>query len=157
MEFVVFFFLTWLVISIQFVINKKIHLVESTFVFLIILIVSINFSWIIIDELFLIKVSKKMLPYLAYLLNRSIIIPILILIHLNLIIISKSPIMKYILWFSSVWIFIVISFLASNLDIIEFRKWTYWYEAIYYFCLNIIAFLAYKFIHNISRNVVRHQ
>lgn len=85
MGFVTFFFLTWLFVLIFAFIRKKLTIVENTLVFLIILIVSINFSWIIIDEMKLITLTKNGFDYTGYLLNRSIIIPILLLIQLNLL------------------------------------------------------------------------
>ncbi|HYK73133.1 MAG TPA: hypothetical protein VEV44_08430, partial [Pseudoneobacillus sp.] len=85
MGFVVYFFVAWLVISIFTIIKKRLSIVENTLVFLIILILSINFSWIVNEELKLVTISKKGLDYTAFLLNRSIIIPIMIVIHVNLL------------------------------------------------------------------------
>lgn len=85
MGFVVFFFVAWLVVSIFSLIKKKLSIIENTFVFLIILILSINFSWIVIEEWKLISLSKKGFEYTGYLLNRSVILPMLILIQINLL------------------------------------------------------------------------
>ncbi|MET3698724.1 hypothetical protein SAMN05877753_10442 [Bacillus oleivorans] len=157
MEFLVFFFISWLVISSLAVIKKKMNLVEGTFIFLIILILSINFSWIVIDELKLITVTKKALPYTAYLLHRSVIIPNLILLFLNLLIRSETLIMKTILFIFSTFLLVAVSFISTILNVTEFKNWTFWYETIYYLALNLIAMLSYRFINKTSRDEVHDQ
>ncbi|MFD1739590.1 hypothetical protein ACFSCX_24205 [Bacillus salitolerans] len=157
MEFVVFFFLSWLVISVYTVTDKRINIIENTFIFLILLIVSINFSWIINDELKLMTVTQKWLPYTAYLLNRSIIIPLIILIHVNLYIKVETFTKKAMIFISSIFILVMISFISMKLNITEFKRWTFLYETAYYLFLNIVALLSYTFIHKISKNVVKNQ
>lgn len=156
MGFVVFFILTWLVVSIYTIIQKELTIVENTFVFLIVLVVSINFSWIIGDELKLITYTEKGLPYTGYLLNRSIIIPVLILIHLNFLMKRETYLMKSMILLSSVLLLVGISFLSTSLNITEFPKWNLGYEAIYYLCLNLIAIIACKVIERIPKNAVKH-
>lgn len=156
MEFVIFFFITWLAVFIYGLMQKELTVVESTFVFLIILVVSINFSWIVIEELKLIKLTEKGLPYTAFLLSRSIIIPILILIQLNFLVKSESYLIKSVTLFSSVLALVGISFISSSLNITEFTKWNLGYEAIYYLCLNLIGMIALKVMKSIPMNAVNH-
>ncbi|MEY2191982.1 hypothetical protein AB7942_04485 [Neobacillus sp. BF23-41] len=94
MGLVVFFFLAWLVVSLFAVIKKKLTFAENSLIFLVILIVSINISWIVIEELKLIKRTQESLEYTAYLLNRSVITPFLILIQVNLHLRCKTMMMK---------------------------------------------------------------
>jgi hypothetical protein len=154
MGLVVFFFIAWLVISLFAVIKKKLTLAENTLIFLVILIVSINFSWIVIEELRLIKRTQESLEYTAYLLNRSVIIPMLILIQLNLLLWSKTMMMKITLIVSIVIIMTGVSILSSFFDITEYNHWHYWYDGIYFFIVNCIAIISYKFFTRASRNVV---
>ncbi len=156
MEIVIFFFITWLAVFMYGLMQKELTLVESTFVFLIVLIVSINFSWIVMEELKLIKLTEKGLPYTAFLLNRSIIIPILILIQLNFLVKTESYLMKSAILFSSVLALVGVSFISSSLNITEFTKWNLGFEAIYYLCLNLIAMIALKVMKSIPMNVVNH-
>lgn len=156
MEFVVFFFISWLVVSIYGVIRKKLDLVESTFIFLIILILSINFSWIVINELKLITVKEKWLPYSAFLLNRSIVIPFLILIHLNFVMRMEKSLHKFIFLISSVIILDGMSLLSTFFHVTEFKKWSFWYETLYFVSLVGCALLAYKLFNKTSRGVVKN-
>lgn len=157
MELAVFFFLSWLGISLFTVIHKELDIVENTFIFLVILIISIHFSWIINDEWRLITVQEKWLPYTVYLLNRSILIPILILLHLNLFIKNRSHAKKAIILISSVSILLIISFISTRLNIVEFNKWSFWLESIYYLCLNLIALFSFTLFHKTSKEVARHR
>jgi hypothetical protein len=156
MGFVVFFLLAWLVVSLFAVIKKKLTFAENTLVFLVILIVSINFSWIVIEELKLIKISHESLKYTAYLLNRSIIMPILILIGVNLLQWSKTMIKKITVILSSVILMIGVVMLSNLYDIFEYQHWHYWYDGIYFFILNCIAIFSYKLFARVSRNVVSY-
>ncbi|CDO04747.1 MFS transporter [Oceanobacillus picturae] len=150
MELAVFFFLSWLAISIFTVINKDLNIVKNTFIFLIILIVSINFSWVINDELKLITLKEKWVPYTAYLLNRSILIPVLVLLQVNLFIKTNSYIKKGIIMVSSIIILLMISFISTRLNMIEFKEWNLWLEAIYLLCLNLIGLISYTLFNKIK-------
>jgi hypothetical protein len=153
MGFVIFFFLAWLVVSLFAVINKKLTLVENTLVFLIILVISINFSWIVIEHLKLIELTQVRLDYIAYLLNRSVIIPILILIQVNLLQWSKTMMMKISVILSAVILITGISFLSNLFGIAEYKHWNFWNDGIYFFILNFIGIFSYKLFARVSRNV----
>jgi hypothetical protein len=156
MGFVVFFFLTWLFVSIFAAMPKKLTFVENTLVYLVILIVSINFSWIVIEELKLMSLTKKGFNYSAYLLERSIIIPIFILIQLNLLQWSKTFMKKLFVIISSVIVLVIFSFLSNSFHNIAYRNWNYAYDAIYYLFLNLIAIVSYHMFVRVSRNEVNY-
>ena len=155
MEFVAFFLISWLVISLFVVIRKRLNTIENTFVFLIILIVNINFSWIIIDEWDLISNTQKALPYIAYLLNRSIIIPLLIFIHLNVLLMAKKLVKRLIILISTVIILDGLSLLSIIFNVTEFIRWNFWYESTYYFSLSLLSILSYKLFAKVSRREVK--
>jgi hypothetical protein len=154
MGFIVFFFLSWLIVSIFAVIQKRLSIVENTMIFLIIFSVNIHFSWIIIEELRLIKLSNKGFNYTAFLLNRSVIIPFIMVILINLLQWSKTIISKCLLIFYSVVLLLCFSNLSSFFDIIDFKKWNYGFEAIYFLLLALVAISATKLFRRFSRNEV---
>lgn len=156
MGFVVFFFLAWLVGALLAVIKKKLTFAENTLVFLVVLTVSINFSWIVIEELKLINLTKSGLGYTGFLFNRNIVTPILTVIQVNLFLRSNSVMMKITLIASSVIILIGVSSLSNFLDITEYNHWHYWYDGIFFFILNGIAIFSYKLFARVSRNVVSY-
>lgn len=154
MEFVVYFFLVWLYVSIFAVIDKRLNIVENTFVYLIILIISINYSWFVIDEFSVISLSEKKAPYIAYLINRSVGIPMLSLIFVNVFTRTPTLIQKAMLFVSSVIILVALASISTNLNITKYLNWNYWFDFIYYFILMICAIVAYKIIHRVMRGVV---
>lgn len=156
MGFVVFFFISWLTILIFAILNKKLSVIEGTFVFLVILIVNINFSWIIIDELQLTSLTKKGLPYTGHLLNRSIVIPTITLIYVNLIYLYKTFLERFVLFISFILLLMFISRLLVTFEILEFKNWRFWYDSIYYSILLLIGILCYKGMNKVSRNVVKN-
>lgn len=156
MTFSIFFFLTWLVISIFAVMQKKLSLVENTFVFLVILVVSINFSWIIADELKLITLPKEKLPYTAYLMNRSIIIPVLVLIQLNICMARDAFFWKAGSILTAVLLLTGINYLMTALNISSYTNWNPGFDAIYFLLLNLTALIAYSIIDRASEKAVNH-
>jgi hypothetical protein len=156
MGLVVFFFLAWLVVSLFAVIKKKLTFAENSLIFLVILIVSINFSCIVIEELKLIKRTQESLEYTAYLLTRSVITQFLILIQVNLHLRSKTMMMKITLMVFGIFLLTGVSSLSNFYDIIEYKHSNYWYDGIYFFILNGIAIFSYKLFARVSRNVVSY-
>ncbi|MFC4321245.1 hypothetical protein [Litchfieldia salsa] len=155
MNFVVFFFISWLVVLFYGVMKKKLNLIESTLIFLISLVISINFSWIVINEWNLITLTNKGLPYSAFLLNRSIIIPFIILILLNFVMMTNKLLNKLMILMAGVLLLVGISFLSTSLNVTDFNKWSLWYESIYFLSLGLIAIIAYELFNKAFRNVVR--
>lgn len=156
MGFVVFFLLAWLVVFLFAGMKKKLTFVENTLVFLIVLIVSINFSWIVIEELTLIKLSHHYLNYTGYLFNRSVIIPTLTLIQLNLLCRCKTKWMKLTVMITAVIFMMGVSFLSNFYDITESKRWHYWMDGVYFIILHLIAFLSYRVFAKFTRNVVSY-
>ncbi|QGQ44563.1 hypothetical protein [Metabacillus sediminilitoris] len=154
MGFVIFFFISWLIATILAVIQKKLSLAENTFVFLIILIFNINFSWIVVEELKLITYSKDGFDYTAFLLNRSVMIPLLLVILVNLFQFRKSTMNRIILILVTEAILLCFSILSTYFKITEYTSWNYLYDAIYYLFLQLIAVFSYKLFVRNSQNVV---
>ncbi|WP_078382454.1 hypothetical protein [Sutcliffiella halmapala] len=154
MGFVVYFALTWLFVSIFVAIEKKGSLVENTFVFLIILIVNINFTWVIAEEMNFIVLTKEGINYTGYILNRSMLIPILLVIQLNLIQGTKSMIQKISIILISVCFLLVLSILSIQLDMTEYTNWNHLNDAIYYFTLHLVAIFTYRLFKKISPSEV---
>ena len=154
MGFTVFFFFSWLVISVFSVISSTKYIVENTFTYLITLTISINYSWIIIEEMKLISLTQKGLPYTAYLLNRSIIIPFLILISLHYLIRAETFTKKLAVMIAAVFLLVAMSFISQTLGILTYKGWNLGFDGLYYFILLMIAFFSYHTISRISGRVV---
>jgi hypothetical protein len=154
MGFATFFLLAWLIIAIFIVMQKKLSISENTFVFLFMLIVVINVSWISIEELKLIHLTKRGIAYTAFLLDRSVIIPMVVLIQLNILERSNTFTKKIFTIVTAVIVMLGLSFLSNYFTITIYTKWNYGYDVIYYFFLLLLALFLFKSFRKISKNVV---
>jgi hypothetical protein len=144
MGFSAFFLVSWLACASLIVIRKKLTIIENTLIYLIILILSINFSWIIIEEMKLINLTKNPIDYLAYLLHRSVITPMILVIQLNLFQRSESLINKILVIISSLSILLLSSFYQTHFNILEYKHWNFFYELLYFLSLYVLIFIIYK-------------
>jgi hypothetical protein len=156
MGFSTFFFIAWLSIASLFVIRKRLSIVENTLIFLLTLLVSINFSWIIIEELKFIDLTKNPIDYTAYLLNRSVITPSIIVLQLNLFYRSDSRINKLLIIGSSVSSLLILSFYQSYFRITEHKQWNYFYELLYFIGLHVMSLASYRIFKRIVKDEVNY-
>lgn len=154
MGFAIFFFLAWLVMGIFIVIHKELSIVENTFIFLIVLIVIINVSWISIEEMKMINLTKNSINYTAYLINRSIILPLLLILQLNILLKSKTIITKVLTIITSLMIILGLSVLSNYFQITNYLKWNFVNDVIYFLILQLIAFYSYRLFKRVTKKVV---
>lgn len=144
MGFSVFFFVAWLVSVIFAVIQKKISLLENTFIILIILIINVNWSWIIFEEFKFIKITNEPINYTAFLLHRSITIPLILVTQLNFLLHSKSRVKSLLTILGSISLLALMSTLSLYYNITHFTRWNFAYEILYFIALHLIAYYSYK-------------
>lgn len=156
MGFAIFFFLAWLISGVFLILQKKLSIVENTFVFLITVIVIINVSWISIEEMKLIQLTKSSIGFTGYILNRSVIIPMLVILQLNILERSKTFFKKVLIMVFTVIIMLGLSFISNYFNITEYTKWNYGYDVIYYLLLQLIANFSYKFFRKVTEKVVEY-
>ncbi|HEY0827605.1 MAG TPA: hypothetical protein VGE40_05890, partial [Bacilli bacterium] len=90
MGFVVIFIMAWLAVFIFYSMDKSLSIIENTFVFLIILTIWINISWVVGEELKLVGFTKEGLPFAGFILYKSIVIPMIFVIMFNVVYKVKS-------------------------------------------------------------------
>lgn len=152
-DFLFFFLVAFLISSLFVVMQKKLSIVENTFVFLIILVISINFNWIIAEELKFIKMTNEAVNYAAFILNRSIIIPMILVVQLNLIIDSNSKAKSFFISIASISILLLLFQLSIFFDIAKYKNWNISFDLIYIVILHLIAFYFHKFYQGLDREV----
>jgi len=136
MAFSIIFFIAWLSITAFYAMKKQYSKLENSALFFCILIVNINYSWIIYDELNLITYSKIPLYYTAYVIFRSIIIPTLILLGINCIPRNSTILKKMIGILISSFVLTLIKFILLKLDVVNFHKWNMFLDYLYFILLN---------------------
>ena len=139
MVFAVYFLITWAVIIIFSKMPKKLSFMQNTFVFLLVLIISMNWSWIIYEELKLVKLSTELMNYTSFLINRSIAVPLIVVITINLIKLSSSLTKSIIMTLLSTFLLTLLAIGGIYFKVTEYIHWNLAYDIFYFLMLNIIS------------------
>ncbi len=146
----IFVFISFLTISLFYMQHKVLSVVENTFLFLIVLIININAAWIINEELNLIHTPATPIHYTAFILDRSLIFPMLFVIQFNLLY-RYSAIKR---WFGITLLFLAgfvcLRFLAVRLEVYTYEKWNFLYDAGYTLILQFILFYVFNMYRKIT-------
>ncbi|MCM3708746.1 hypothetical protein M3205_24190 [Cytobacillus firmus] len=145
MGFVLLIFLAWLVIMFFTSMNKKLTFIENTFVYLAAMVIHINYTWIVYEELNMADISQQILNNSAFLIHRSITLPITLAITLNLVRTSPSLGSKLIKVAVSVAVLASEVLIAKHFEIVEFKNWNIVYEIIYLFLLHLVVQFLLKY------------
>jgi hypothetical protein len=152
MGFAFYFFISWLITVIFTVMKKRLTFVENSFVFLLMLIISINFSWIISAELKLVILSKEPLDYTAFMINRSIGIPFIIVVTINLMKSVNSIGKSLIIMVCSILIQVILVKLGTNFEVTNRENWNILYDIIYFALLHLFAVYSLKFFQKLKQS-----
>ncbi|WP_079526623.1 hypothetical protein [Halobacillus hunanensis] len=156
MGFAVFFFIAWLITAIFFAIQKKLSLIENTFIFMLILVISINWSWIIYEGFKFIKITKEPMNYTAFLFFRSVIIPMLLVLQLNLVHQSKTFGSAALITSLSVATLLLLDGLSFYLNITTYKNWHIFYDFLYFAGLHAIAYYLLWLFRKVSYRGVNY-
>lgn len=152
MGFAFYFFVAWLITVIFLVMKKRLTFVENSFVILLMLIISINFSWIISSELKLVRLSTNPLDYTAFMINRSIGIPFIIVVTLNLMKSVDSIGKSLFILVCSIVIQVILVKLGTNFDVTNRDNWNILYDIIYFALLHLVAIYSLKLFHKLKQS-----
>ncbi|UGB28743.1 hypothetical protein [Metabacillus sp. B2-18] len=141
MAFAFYFFVSWLITFIFVIMPKKLSFMQNSFVFLLILMISINWSWIIYEELKFIKLSTEVMDYTAFIINRSIVIPLTIVITMNLLKISKSFRRSIVVLVLSTSFLSLLALGGMYFNVTKYMNWNFAFDIIYFLLLNIFGYL----------------
>lgn len=145
MGFVLLVFLAWLVLVLFTSLNKKLTFIENTFVYLSAMVIHINYTWIVYEELNVAHISQQILNNSAFLIHRSITLPITLAITLNLIRTGDSLGSKFIKVAVSVAFLVSAVMIARYFGIVDYKKWNIGYEIIYLFLLHLVVQFLLKY------------
>ncbi|WP_335871993.1 hypothetical protein [Bacillus sp. 2205SS5-2] len=155
MAFATFFFLTWIAFAILFLMKNKLSFLEYTFIYLVVLIVNINFSWIIGEEFKWIKSTKEPIVFVALLFHRILLLPLIILISINLMKGFNRTLLKFIVAGGFIFFLVVTSGLVVHMHLVTYENWTYLYDCLYFVSLLFIANGSYRLIHPARQGEVK--
>ncbi|WLR48533.1 hypothetical protein LC065_04890 [Halobacillus litoralis] len=156
MAFTVFFVSAWLIVSIFTIIPKRLTLIENTFIFLTTSVISINWTWIINEELKYVKITEDPANYAGFLFFRSVIIPTLLMVQLNLYSASSSTIKKGLVIAASVICLLLLTISSRVLDISTYKDWNLGFDTVYYVFLHFFSIGVWKIIRKFTHIEVKH-
>ena len=155
MGFTVFIVISWVAVFAFFTMKRSLSVVENTFIYLVVLIVEINFSWIVSEELKDIWVTNNGLKYTAYLVFRSVLMPTLYVILFNFIYQTKSMSLALFAAAASVAVMLALNGLARFYDIERYTNWSLMYDAIYFILLEAAVFGLHRVLRRIRHAEAR--
>ncbi|MBT2698423.1 hypothetical protein J7E79_13480 [Bacillus sp. ISL-40] len=156
MGFAVFFFAAWLILAVFSVIERKLPLLENTFIYLVMLIININWTWIIYEELKFIERTNEPISYTAFILYRSIIIPMILVTQLNLFYSSKNIMKSSMVVLGSIATWLLLSILSRHFNISNYSRWNMGYDILYILVLHGLTYYFHKFFQRFTNNEVKY-
>ncbi|WFA17209.1 hypothetical protein ERY13_07805 [Paenibacillus mucilaginosus] len=132
--------------------RKQLTFVENTVLLLLIMIISIHWSWIIFEELKHVEISKEPINYTTFLIHRSITIPVMVVIAINLVK-RAATITKALLTAGlSVLLHVVLVLVGRFVGITHAVHWNLIYDVVYFALLHVIAYVFLKYFHHLGQS-----
>ncbi|AFC31447.1 hypothetical protein PM3016_4703 [Paenibacillus mucilaginosus 3016] len=154
MGFAFFFFIAWLTVAAFGFMKKQLTLVENTVVLLLITVISINWSWIIFEELKLVVISREPVNYTAFLIHRSITVPLIVVITINLVKRMATNHRAWLMVVGAVLLQFVFVLLGRFFGISHSVHWNLTYDLVYFAVLQVIAHYFLKYYRHLGRRGV---
>ncbi|UUZ83981.1 hypothetical protein LJK88_09560 [Paenibacillus sp. P26] len=144
MSLVIFSSITWFLLGLFFVLPGKINRLDNALLFMTVILLNCNGSWIFIEEMKTIELAKPLPDYFAFLLFRTTVIPLLVVICHNLLL-SALPAGWKTGWIVLAYgLLLLMEWLAVRYKIYTYIHWHLYYSMLYYLGLQILVFLFYK-------------
>jgi hypothetical protein len=133
-------YIAWLGISVFYAMKKPLSKMEISAIIFCIFIIDINWGWITIDELKYITYSKVPLNYTAYIIHRTFITPMFIVIGINSIPRNSTVLKKFIAILISSFVLVLIKIVLLKFDIVYFHQWNLIYDFLYFVLLHLLGY-----------------
>jgi hypothetical protein len=133
-------YIAWLGITIFYAMKKPLSKIEISAIIFFVFIFDINLSWITNDELKYITYSKVPLNYTAYIIHRTFITPVFIVIGMNCISRNSMVLKKIIAIFISSFVLVLIKIVLLKFDVVYFHQWNLIYDFLYYVLLHLLGY-----------------
>ncbi|KAB7671252.1 hypothetical protein [Bacillus sp. B1-b2] len=154
MVFAIYFFVSWLTTFIFVLMPKKLSFIENSFIYLFTLVISMNWSWFVYQEWGLIKLTTKPMFYTAFIINRSIAVPLIIVITMNLILFSPSVGRTILYLVASASLLLLLASGGIYFHITKYLQWNAALDFTYFLILNSIGYLCVRFLRFMEKKEV---
>lgn len=150
MGFVIVFAAAWLAMFIVYTMYKKLSLLENTFVYLVVLTIGINISWIVAEELKYTAVTKDGLLFAGYFLYRNLLMPLFYIILMNAVFRFRSVAIRLACAGGALVLLLALDWVMVTNKIIFYLKWNYWLEAVEIVMLQLITYLLLRLYRKVA-------
>ncbi|MEK3883665.1 hypothetical protein [Paenibacillus sp. PL2-23] len=150
MGFVTAFVAAWLAAFIFYGMNKRLSVVENTFVFLVAMIIGIHLTWFVVEELQWIESTDEGFLYAGALLYRSVIFPLVTVILMNVV--CRLGAVSRQLLAGAISLLALLALNAAFLfyDIQRYVKWSLLYEALAIVLMQLLVYVLLRFYRRAS-------
>lgn len=138
-------YIAWLGIWILYAMKNHLSKIEISAIIFCTFIVDINRSWITNEELKYITYSHVPLNYIAYIIHRTFISPVFIVIGMSSIPRNSTALKKITAILISSFVLVLIKMLMLNFDIVYFHQWNLIYDYLYYVLLHLLGYFILYF------------
>jgi hypothetical protein len=145
MSFAAYFFIAWSVGTAFFCMKKTLTSAENAFVYLLLLMFSVNWYWILYEELKWVEVSREPLNYTAFLISRSVSVPLLAVIALNGVKAADSRAVALVWPIASTALLTGLTLLGEYLQTTTMHRWHIGYDVLFFLILHLVAYYGLKF------------
>ncbi|WP_373228885.1 hypothetical protein [Cohnella sp.] len=155
MGFVVIFVMAWLAVFIFYTMDKSLSIIENAFVYLIILTIGINISWVVAEELKLVELTKDGLLYAGFILYRSIVIPMIFVIMFNAVYKVRFTILVILLMGVALGTILAVNGLMLFYGIFHYKQWYLFYDLILIVLMQAASFALLKLYRRVIQGEVK--
>ncbi|MFS0634928.1 hypothetical protein AB1K84_03410 [Mesobacillus foraminis] len=148
MAFSIVFFIALVCITTFNAMNRQYSKMENSALILSVFILNINWSWIINFELQYITYSESPLNFAAYVIHRTIIIPLLVVIGLNSIPQAASMGRKLFTVLISSFVLLLVIMVLQKFEVMKYENWNAIYSYLYYVLLHGFGYLVLYCYHS---------
>lgn len=145
---------TWLLLNILYFIPKNNLYIESAFVFMVIAIITRNEYTILALDLDYIILTKKSDLFIAFILYRSLIYPIIMVIFISIFTSMKKAIGKTLVVLAAFSILFLAEFLALKIHLVQYVKWNLFFHSIFIGLIILTAYLSFYLMNSSIKRVI---
>ncbi|XEC94749.1 hypothetical protein AB6A23_26265 [Paenibacillus tarimensis] len=151
MGFVIIFFATWLAVFGFAAMTKSLSVIENTFIYLVVFIVTVHFSWIVIEELKWIKLAGDPMSYAAYIIYRTFLLPMLYVMLFNMVYNASSRGVALVIAFAILAVTLAVNGVLLFYDVYRYVQWNINLTAITYILLQVLIYYTLKLFRKSTR------
>jgi len=154
MGFVTLFAAAWVTLMLFYALNKRLTVLENTFVYLLAMTLGIHAMWVISEELRLMTNTKDGLLYAGLILYRLVILPMAIVLMANGVARARTTAGAFLSIGAALGGLLVLRAIMQMYEVITYNQWNFYYDALLFMLLQAACLGALKLYRALMRREV---